>query len=618
MASESRDADTPSTVRLWNAESGQELSVLSELKVHGACVAVSPDGTQVVIGGKPVRLWDISTKMLITALEGDYAEVRAVAFSPSGQWLATGYSDGALRLWDARTSKLLRELGRHGGAIEHVAFSPDSRCLATAGARAIVLWSCESGDLIHVIREWDEIRALDFSSDGARLLFGKDDGFVGMYDVSNSKSLRHFKAHQHPIVGVAFADRDRVVVTAASSEPVHVWNGSDGRFLRSLSCGESYPTSLRVSPDGNIIVAGSYAGPLWLWSAYGESQHPDLRGHGKVGTVVFSPDGTRVVSGEYSDRLRVWDAGSAKLLRTIETMKNYNTCFLGFSEDGQYFATRSPSAVRIWDCATTKEVSALNIPGNGVDRLAFSPDGKIVATCVREDQLHFSPSVVTTWLASSSWGQKLVEFRAHENIIRGIDFMRDGRMLVTLSADGFLCVWDGVSGSVLFSRNIGQDTMCTVLSPERNVLACVGFFGSSVRLWDLTVGCELPALSRLQVPVEDVRFDPASHCLVTRSPRGSVQVWDVQEGRCVRTSADGGFQEGAQYVIEEGNLALGETLIKDRRWSQPIGWLPVALHASSDEIRPRWYGHVFSTTSDGEHLYGFSLEGCPSPKPRND
>lgn len=609
MVTVSGDSQTPYIVRVWNATTGQELGVLPGQPGFRIRAALSPNGTQVAVGGDAVQLWDCASWDRIGVLEGEDTTVCAVAFSPDGQWIATGSYDGTPRLWDARTLTLARTLGRHGAAVELVVFSPDGRYLATAGARAIVLWDCESGSRIHVIRASDEIRAMAFSSEGTRLIFGRDDGLVALYAVPSGEWLRYIEAHRHSVVGISFADHDRVIVTAAWSEPqpVRIWDSADASLLRSFSCGESSPTSLGVSPDGDTIVVGSHAGPLWLWSAAGGSQPPELRGHGKVGTVVFSPDGTKVISGGDSNSLRVWDTDSSMLLSTMAGM-GYAS-FLGCSEDGRYFATRSTSGVSIWDCATVKEVAVLDIPGEGIDRIAFSPDGRVVATCFREDQQHFSPSVVTTWRASRALDKKIVEFRAHANNIRGVAFLRDGQTLVTLSADGLMCKWDGSSGRILFRRNIGQDTVHTVLSPERDVMVCVGFFGSSVRLWDLRTGHELPELRGLQLPVRDVRFEPDGQNLVTRSEGGTTQVWDVWAGQCVRTSGDSSLLQGEHYTMEEGNVALGETLIRDRRSGEAVAWFPVALWAQSDGIRPRWYGHEGTFTRDGGDLYGLVLEG---------
>jgi WD40 repeat protein len=70
--------------------------------------------------------------------------VRAVAFSPNGQHLATGGGDGVMQLWNPRTGALTRTLRGHDRAINAVAFSPDGRMLASGsddGVLLRVLWN---------------------------------------------------------------------------------------------------------------------------------------------------------------------------------------------------------------------------------------------------------------------------------------------------------------------------------------------------------------------------------------------------------------------------------------------------------------------------------------------
>ena len=92
-----------STVRLWDAKTGELKHRLTEHKEHATSVAFSPDGTTLASGGglfdNTVRLWDPETGELKRVFTGHMGSVQGVAFSPDGGVLASGSGDGTVLLW---------------------------------------------------------------------------------------------------------------------------------------------------------------------------------------------------------------------------------------------------------------------------------------------------------------------------------------------------------------------------------------------------------------------------------------------------------------------------------------------------------------------------------------
>jgi tetratricopeptide (TPR) repeat protein len=90
---------------------------------------------------RTVRVWDVTTGLAVSKLEGHLASVWSVAYHPSGKWLLSSDAVGAVKVWDAATNKELTTMRGHTGSIGNIAVSPDGSLSATAGTdRTARLW----------------------------------------------------------------------------------------------------------------------------------------------------------------------------------------------------------------------------------------------------------------------------------------------------------------------------------------------------------------------------------------------------------------------------------------------------------------------------------------------
>ncbi len=146
-----------STVKLWDAATGQETLTLKG-HVNGVCsVAFSADGKRLATGSfdRTVKLWDAAIGQEMLTLKGHDNSVPSVAFSPDGKWLATGSHDRTVKLWDAATGQELLTLKGHSDIVWSVAFSPDGRWLATGSNDGTVkLWDAATEQEVLSRSKW--------------------------------------------------------------------------------------------------------------------------------------------------------------------------------------------------------------------------------------------------------------------------------------------------------------------------------------------------------------------------------------------------------------------------------------------------------------------------------
>ena len=107
-------------------------------------LAFSPDGSRIASGGEDttVRVWDAATGECVATIEGNSERVKSVAFSPDGSRIASGGKDTTVRVWDAATGECVATLEGHSKDVISVAFSPDgSRIASGGGDKTVRVWS---------------------------------------------------------------------------------------------------------------------------------------------------------------------------------------------------------------------------------------------------------------------------------------------------------------------------------------------------------------------------------------------------------------------------------------------------------------------------------------------
>src|SRR6202008_4063769 len=137
---------------------------------------------------------------------------------------------------------------------------------------------------------------------------------------------------------------------------------------------------------------------------------------------------------------------------------------VAFSPDGKRLATASwDHTAKVWDVESGKELLALRGHSSGVYGVAFRPDGKRLATAS-------SDHTAKVWDARS--GKELLTLRGHSDSVGGVAYSPDGKHLATASGDHTAKVWDAKSGKELLTLSGHSDVVYGVaFSPDGQRLA---------------------------------------------------------------------------------------------------------------------------------------------------
>ena len=463
-----------------------------------------------------VRIWETATLRELPALKvpnsGAFAlEASAfVNFSEDGKRIASGGFDTDTIVWETETGKRLSNLSGRTNMAYNVSFSADGSELTSGGRTR---WDLRTGRGLRVTPDTTEKIYGVVSPDGRVVAMMKSNSSVlSLVESPSGKQLQtltpsgntgvvqklHFN-NDGSVLAVIYGPRiDHTARTPGSmnlGSQVTLWDVKSGRELRSLTTSD-VPLEVDFTADGRLIGTISTSGQISLWDVQSGSKLSDLGS----APATFTPPVFR--PGQRPQMPNMADIG-AMMTNVIGTMSagtmGRTVTSLAFSSDGRLLATggveskanidiaammsgamnqkpkkgakppnpqdlmkdfkvEAVGQVKLWDVATGREIAAIKGHGRGVNKVAFSRDGKMLASGSTDNTIKLYD--VTTQ-------NELRILTGHTSTIESMDFSPDGRLLASAGEDGSTFLWDTKTGEhllTLISLDDGGEWM--VVTPQ--------------------------------------------------------------------------------------------------------------------------------------------------------
>lgn len=385
-------------------------------------VVFSPEGSMVAAAlASGIYAWNLETGYRVFSAEIDGAiSITSLAWSMDSQHITAASPENGVQVWDVSSVKNIASLHSQSGNFTSLAWSPDSQVLAAGADEGwAYLFNTHNGDLLQRLGSGYLLNSLAFAPDGQSLALGYErywvdvwnfDGFLEhTLDNSGYSSIKvRFSANGDFLSTIGLAD--------LSVAQVRVWNTRDWSAASTLSTGtmeSHWIVSFDLAPDQQFAAISR--------SGY---NNPDLI------NIVTVPDGALVTSIE------------------VPGSNDWGTRSTAFSPSGNMFAVYSSTnndvyRVHVWRTSdwellyTTHSV----IPSQRQSiwhshytpySLAWSPDGTLLAVSVSDGGFQILNAIT---------GDGLVTLPAHRMGVAGVAFSPDGRLLASCSIDGTIMLW---------------------------------------------------------------------------------------------------------------------------------------------------------------------------------
>lgn len=399
-----------------------------------------------------------------TILKDGAGSVNYAVFSPDGKYIVSAHQDCIIRIWEVSSGLLIYELNGHTEPVSSVAVSPDCKYIVSAAGffkskdHTIRIWDLRTGELVNTIdnRGWSVYHAT-FSPNGNQIISASEDRTVCIWDGIRPLSPHAMQAHTWPVKMAVYSPDSKLLASAAADDTIVIWDAITCEILHTLTNHLGVVNSVSFSTNGLYIVSASDDKTVRIWNSKTGDLLQTLQGHTDiVKFAIFSLDGRYVVSASADKTIRIWDIATGLTIKILKghSGKVNSVCF---SSDGKSFITASDdSSIRVWD-ATFAKFDPVDIFNQKPQKTLSYPD--------HTRNIEANGNRISIY--STGFEHLFYSFEAHSEEIRSISLSSDVKHIVSSSTDFTIKIWNAYDAKLLQAITIPvKDVINAVFSPD--------------------------------------------------------------------------------------------------------------------------------------------------------